>query len=370
MLFDDRPLITLLGFASVILFEYFAILVHEAGHWLAARLCGFRVLGFSVGEGVKVFERNKNGSFVDFRLVPVSGYVLPFKESGKVTRWQDFAVSAAGPCATLMILLGLILAYQTKPFTFVGEPWSMYCDQCVIIAMVMTIVTLGYNLIPHDGFVGSSTVANDGKQMLASLLRPGYPRDNDYQQQLRALFPNESRLYETDAGRDLYAQWLTLMNREKREETFHRLAENIQNPDMPSHEQVLFQFLAGECALLSDKPGIKREALDMLAEACELDEDNLLLRTCYGALCVERQHYIEARRIFMPLSSGEAPVPIRCYSLAWLAIAAVRQNDREGAEKLLAEARRLDPFHPAVARANREVKGLSKGYVENIGREI
>ena len=51
-------------------------LVHELGHFLAARRCGIRVEEFSIGFGPALFSRERNGTRFTLRLVPLGGYNL------------------------------------------------------------------------------------------------------------------------------------------------------------------------------------------------------------------------------------------------------------------------------------------------------
>ena len=51
------------------------IILHEAGHYLAARKCGIEVLEFSIGMGPRVLQRiGKNGTCFSVRLLPIGGY--------------------------------------------------------------------------------------------------------------------------------------------------------------------------------------------------------------------------------------------------------------------------------------------------------
>lgn len=58
------------------------ILLHELGHFLAARHCGVRVEEFSVGFGPVLFTTVKNGTRYSLRLLPFGGYNLLAQENG------------------------------------------------------------------------------------------------------------------------------------------------------------------------------------------------------------------------------------------------------------------------------------------------
>src|SRR5215475_1904529 len=91
----------------------FMILIHEFGHYAAAKLCGVRVEVFSIGFGKRLlgFRRGET----DYRLsaLPLGGYVKmsgenPFEASTgdphefmAHPRWQRFIIAIAGPAMNI-----------------------------------------------------------------------------------------------------------------------------------------------------------------------------------------------------------------------------------------------------------------------------
>src|SRR5277367_1203185 len=85
------------------------VVVHEFGHFAAAKLCGVRVEAFSVGFGPRLFGVKYGDT--DYRVcaLPFGGYVkmtgeMPGEEHaadpGDFTmhpRWQRMIIGAAGP---------------------------------------------------------------------------------------------------------------------------------------------------------------------------------------------------------------------------------------------------------------------------------
>ena len=84
------------------------IIVHEFGHYAAAKLCGVRVEVFSVGFGKRLFGWRRGDTDYRLSLVPLGGYV---KMSGENImeertgapyefmshpRWQRFIIAFAG----------------------------------------------------------------------------------------------------------------------------------------------------------------------------------------------------------------------------------------------------------------------------------
>ncbi len=68
--------IVLLTTIAVIVVFGVVVLVHEAGHFLAARRVGMWVQEFSIGFGPALWSRVKNGTRYSIRLLPLGGYNL------------------------------------------------------------------------------------------------------------------------------------------------------------------------------------------------------------------------------------------------------------------------------------------------------
>lgn len=90
------------------------ILVHEAGHYLAARAAGIPVETFSIGFGPALWKRRIGATEFRFSLVPLGGYVMP--AVADEAAW--FALSPAkrvvfslgGPAANIVFTAVLIAA--------------------------------------------------------------------------------------------------------------------------------------------------------------------------------------------------------------------------------------------------------------------
>ena len=65
----------LTGLVSLLVFGV-VILVHELGHFWAARHCGIHVEEFSIGFGPGLFAWNRGETRYTLRLIPLGGYNL------------------------------------------------------------------------------------------------------------------------------------------------------------------------------------------------------------------------------------------------------------------------------------------------------
>src|ERR687884_732297 len=106
-----------------------AVILHEFGHFIVAKLLKIRVETFSVGFGPRLF--GKVWGTTDYRvsLIPLGGYVklggddtnapvegasaqnIPARERFDLRpRWQKFLVMVAGPVMNILTALAIVFA--------------------------------------------------------------------------------------------------------------------------------------------------------------------------------------------------------------------------------------------------------------------
>jgi regulator of sigma E protease len=120
------------------------VVVHEYGHYSVARLCGVKVLRFSIGFGKPLFQwvSPKSGTEWTVAALPLGGYVkmLDERETGgapipaealphafnRQSVWRRIAIVAAGPVANFLlaiVLFGLVFATGvTEPAAILATP--------------------------------------------------------------------------------------------------------------------------------------------------------------------------------------------------------------------------------------------------------
>jgi len=120
------------------------ILVHEFGHFAAAKLFGVRVDVFSIGFGKRLVGFRKGETDYRISALPLGGYVKMAGEnpleshSGAADefvshpRWQRFVIAAAGPAMNILLAVALITGVN-----MVHYEHPVYLDQPAVIGWVM-----------------------------------------------------------------------------------------------------------------------------------------------------------------------------------------------------------------------------------------
>ncbi len=66
--------ISIIGIIASIIMFMLLIIIHEAGHFIASKICGVRVEEFSIGMGPLIFNKKKGETQYSLRAVPIGGY--------------------------------------------------------------------------------------------------------------------------------------------------------------------------------------------------------------------------------------------------------------------------------------------------------
>ncbi len=137
------------------------VLLHEWGHFVAAKLCGVRVDVFSIGFGPRIWGVKRGDT--DYRLsaLPLGGYVRmagdnPVEERTGAAyeflsrpRWQRFIIAVAGPITNIVLTFVIFWGI----LTFVGKPADVALLQPADVVAVPSSAVNGSGIQPGDRIV-------------------------------------------------------------------------------------------------------------------------------------------------------------------------------------------------------------------------
>ena len=158
----------LTGLASLLVFGG-VILVHELGHFLAARYCGIRVEEFSIGFGPRLWSRTRNGTTYSLRLLPLGGYNLfsrPPEEEG-----EDEAEPPPAPPRKTTLFPLTVMGQKFEEATAWQRFLVTLCGALMNFALGIAVLLV---LVLAQGKMGSTTVADFGADsQSAAVLQQG-----------------------------------------------------------------------------------------------------------------------------------------------------------------------------------------------------
>ncbi len=139
------------------------IALHEWGHFIVARLCGVKVLTYSIGFGPKLFGWSSKKSGIDYRIsaLPLGGYVKMLDErEGEVAADEQhlafnrqhplkkIAIVAAGPIMNFVIAIALFwVLFMTPSEQLATKIGQVLPDTPAALAKL----PVGYKIVAIDG---------------------------------------------------------------------------------------------------------------------------------------------------------------------------------------------------------------------------
>jgi regulator of sigma E protease len=164
-----------MNYLAVLIIIGLLILVHELGHFIAARAVGVPVEVFSVGFGPALWRKRIGGTEYRVSLVPLGGYVLPAvkdeQEYFLIPINKRIIFSIGGPIAnlaTILLLFAILNAVRLgfSPEGIILQPFIQTADliQRIFIAFINLFTKPGSISgivgILHDGgrFIGGDGI--------------------------------------------------------------------------------------------------------------------------------------------------------------------------------------------------------------------
>jgi regulator of sigma E protease len=163
------------------------ILVHEFGHYAAAKFFGVRVEVFSIGFGKRLFGFKRGETDYRISALPLGGYVKMAGENPMESRtgdpgefmshprWQRFIIAVAGPAMNIFLAVALLTGVY-----MVRYEHPVYLNQPAVVGWVVEkSAAARAGIEPGDKIVRIDGVQNPTWEevMPKLLLSPGQPLD-------------------------------------------------------------------------------------------------------------------------------------------------------------------------------------------------
>ncbi|MFA6286894.1 MAG: site-2 protease family protein [Opitutaceae bacterium] len=348
--------------------SYSLIVVHELGHWLAARCTGLEISDITIGHWRRLVSFSIKGVTANLRAAPSSGYVTLKPSLNMYSAPRMIVFLLAGVVAEGCFIIA-IACTVTAP-----DNIHSFGDMFVAFCLINIVFVGGYhtllNLRPVEGYVGGDKVPTDGLQLLRlwkfrrerpaqceffrelqqvnSLCREGrfadaleiayplvkrHPDSIDLWQGIGALHQQTGELDKTEAI------WRELITRSGMNAC--KLAELLDNLSC-------LPLYYGRTHLLAEADAWTNEAMRHAPNA-------ITLKATRGGVLIELGRIDEGLRFLSEaIKRSECPED-QTMGAAFMAKASAAKGDHAEARRWLAKAQALNAKHPLVKRITSEL---------------
>lgn len=166
---------------SIVFFLVFwvpLLFLHEFGHALMAKMCGWEVKQTVIGLGNVFHKTTLFGAPMEIRMIPLEGFVNIAPLSMQGVRVKHALIYFAGPGIELLVFLGIMLFLGTDQMFSQNDNYAQIALQSLGFAALVGAVI---NLIPLGIRTENGTSPNDGLGIILSLIRS----NSDYEEWVR-----------------------------------------------------------------------------------------------------------------------------------------------------------------------------------------
>lgn len=161
-----------MSYVLVCLIIGLALLIHETGHFIMARMAKIPVERFSIGFGPKLWGFRKGETEFCISLIPLGGYVLPKLESEdeffRISPSKRIIFSLGGPLANLLSVIPVMAAFNmtTKGWSAGGILFYPFLQTFAYIGKIISSLPLIFQQPQNiSGVVG---IVSQGSQFVGS----------------------------------------------------------------------------------------------------------------------------------------------------------------------------------------------------------
>ena len=136
-----------MNYLAVFILINFLIIVHELGHFIAAKVSKIPIERFSVGFGPKIWSFTKGRTEYRLSILPIAGYVLPeikeFDDFYKIAPSRRIVFALGGPSANIILSIISLALLNTITMGF-----SLYGILLQPFVQVVTITSQFLQALP------------------------------------------------------------------------------------------------------------------------------------------------------------------------------------------------------------------------------
>lgn len=358
---ETVPVFLLVYGASLYVWFYLRIILHEYGHVIIGKWVGFAPYGVEVGRGSEIFRFQFLGVETKIFSSPMGGITLSSLLPMKGLRWRGALFALAGPAADLL-LLGALLMLGINPWVDHGNAMASTVIGYLMLFQVMGIVG---SLWPREVSRDGSNLPNDGKMFLQYFSGQATRAFTSYQSQYEAAVQHDDPKFRIEESwlvkeRPRSFRALRELERYQANGRYAELCDSylaiLESPSMTNGERASFLDRMACIALIHGQMEYSARALAWAKEAHELLPKSPTLRGTYGGALIENGEYALGVETLTPLTSEENQPIDRSISACYVAKAHHHLGNAAESEAFLALGKSLNASCGVCERIEKELQ--------------
>ena len=370
LLMPDKPITMVIANACLffLVIGFPLILLHELGHAIASKLCGFTIHSIQIGGGPRVASFKTGEVRWSLHALATIGLCSMAPASTEHFRKRFAVVIAAGPLVNLAILLSMLAItpatqfFSWKPITTgISIPWILFWSNLLIFYR---------NILPRKIKSPQGVFSSDGKQLLRLLTDRQKLQDETHAAffQIKCIQALEAEdivaaknwaeeactLYPDDATSLLFFSHV-LFEHEDYAGVREALLPLLDRTDLQPLVLGTAKNNIAYAAALRRDPDYYSEADTLSAEAVEQTDSSPAVLGTRGAVLYRLGRAEEAERLFESAHDGTADRKRRAAQLCWLALSQIDQQKFQAAQSAFDQAKEFDSKCKLLAEVEQQL---------------
>ncbi|BAT53666.1 hypothetical protein NOS3756_26270 [Nostoc sp. NIES-3756] len=337
-----------------LLWLHISIFCHEMGHFIVAKVFGFKPYLVIVGSGHKIFSFKLLNSLFEFRLIPSGGITYTSNLTLEKLRNKLALMYLAGPVVNLCFCLLFSIFYAKYLYT-IADPG--YLISIPIIICIEFLLFVG-SMTPMDVNLYGKVYSNDGKQLINALTKTeqqfiqkllGLDRYANGKESAQDLFNNDLKvlhiLYKAEAEltKRNFAQAINLL-------------EQILNyPGLLNRDKLYIIDILASTVINYGETKYLHQADKWSAQAIVLAGDIKTIQGTRGAILVELGRYNEGKEMLLPLTEEGNELIDIVFSCCYIAKADYYLGNENKVKDWLEKAEKVGAAYIIIQRIKKEI---------------
>lgn len=350
--------ILILALVSIYMWSYFSILCHEMGHFMAAKMVGFKPFLVKVGTGKKILDLKILNSVIEFNTIPSGGITYISNLSLDKIKSKLIFMYLAGPMINCL-LLGLIISiynYRILNARFIEDLYTLKFIKPFAFFEFFVIVA---NLLPFESTSYGKKHSTDGKQILDTLTKTN---EQFIQEKLGlaryTINKNDSAIHffnnDLKTLQILYEAQVQFETRNF-DQTIKLLEPILITDKLIVRDKLYILDILVSIVIDHEQMKYLEKADRWSAQALDLAGDIKTIQGTRGAILIELGRYSEGKQMLLPLTEPGNDIIDIAYSCCYIAKADYFLGNENQVKDWLIKAKQIGAAPRVLLRIQKEI---------------